>query len=243
MFSVDPISAALAISALWIAYLAYRASCKIWVRLLDVGGAFSSSVYEPDHHHFDVVIQNLGLPLHRTSVCLFFKHRDGGTYTLAMQRVEYRHRHKVVADNGEFAQGMIGAFRLKSSDLARNDGHGIRMLAKLENAKRCDAKIHVYSQDFLVAEFRLWHRFYWMKSMWNRFAHKVNWKFNKDVTISDGTTRLKLGKVLPSFNVDSQWRLECFVRDTVKESPTSQSDGLLSQLRQKPSPSAPESGA
>lgn len=217
MFSFDPISALLALSALWIAYLAYRASCRIWVRLLNVGGAFSSSVYEPDHHHLDVVIQNLGLPLHQTRVCLFFKHRDGGTYTVAMQRVEYRDRHKVVTDNGEFAQGMIGAFRLKSTDLAKHDGLAIKMLSKLESPKRCDAKIHVYSQDFLVAEFRLWHRFYWFKSTWNRFAQKVNWKFNRNVTISDGTTRLRLGKFLPTFNVDSQWRLECFVRDTVRQ--------------------------
>ncbi len=220
MFSFDPLAAVLGLSALWVAYLAYRASCKIWVRLLSVDGAFSRTVYEPDHHYFDVVIQNLGLPLHRTKICLSFKHRDGETYTLEMKRVEYRDRHKVVTDNGEFAQGMIGAFRLKSTDLTSNGGHGIQMLSKLECPRRCDAKIDVYSQDFLVAEFRLWHRFYWIESTWNRLAHKVNWTFNRNVTISDGTTRLKLGRVLPTSNVDSQFRLECFVRGTVAHSPS-----------------------
>ena len=222
MFSLDPIAGLLALVALWIAYLAYRASCKIWVRLLDVSGAFSTSYNEPDHHHFDVVIQNLGLSLHRASVCLFFRDRDGGSYTLAMRRVEFRDRHKVIDDNGEFAQGMIGAFRLKSTDLENHNGHGINMLRKLEDVKRCDATIHVYSQDFLVAEFRLWQRFYWLRSLWNRFAHSVNWKFNRDVKVSDGTPRLKFGRLLPTFNLDIQRRLECFVRDTVKGKDASQ---------------------
>ncbi|MBX3451498.1 MAG: hypothetical protein KF777_18160 [Planctomycetaceae bacterium] len=220
MFSFDPIAAALAVSALWIAYLAYRASCRIWVRLLVVDGAFSSSIYEADHSYLDVVIQNLGLPLHQARISLFFKDRDGRNYALGMQRVEYASRHKVVSDNGEFAQGMIGVFRLKSTILAKDGGYGIQMLKKLECPKQCDARIQVYSQDFLVAEFRLWKRFYWVKSTWNRFVTRVNQSFDRTVKAADGTIYLKPGKVLPEFNVNSQWRLECFVRDTVSLSPS-----------------------
>ncbi|ODA29249.1 hypothetical protein [Planctopirus hydrillae] len=181
--------------------------------MLKVDGAFTNSIHDGEYHYLDVIIQNLGIPMHQVSVSLYFKVQHLGlTYTIEMQRVEYRQRHKVVTSDNEFAQGMIGAFRLNSKSLQLHDSNGTAMLKNLDNPRSCNAKIQVYSQDYLVAEFQLWHRFYWIKSRWNRFAYQINSKFNKHIRMSDGSERLKLGKVLPCFNLDSQFKLEQFVK-------------------------------
>jgi hypothetical protein len=223
LFSIDPLSAILATSALWIAHLAFKASCGIWVTILKVEGGYSRSVYDPDHSFIHVTIRNLGLPLHATSVHLCFRTRDGENVSLAMQQVEYRNRHKVVSDGGELPQGMTSVFRLTSIDLRAHQSFGLAFLRKVDNPRRCNARIQVHSQGFLVAEFHLCHWSYWIKSRWNSLAYRVNRMLDRTITVSDGTTRLKSGRLLPKFNVESQFRFECFVKDTLLDSRQEQS--------------------
>lgn len=221
--SIDPLASLLALSALLVAALAYRSSCRIWLQLLEVRGHSETNVEVRNgelFHQFDVAIRNLGITLHDVKVYLWFRDIDGGSWQIELKRVEFGRRHKEVSNDTAFQQGMVAAFALSSFDptLTRHGGHGISMLRQLDDPKKRDAQLRVYSQEYLVYKFRLWHRFYGLKTTWNRFAYRVNSMFDRKVVVSDGGERLKLGKVLPKCNTDSQFRLEYFVQQAVSSS-------------------------
>ncbi len=215
-FSVDPLATLFAMAALSLGYVAFRASSKVWLRLVEVKSSYSTSVYENNwkgFHDLNVTIRNLGISLHDVRVCLWFRDGDG-SYQHEMQQVRYDKQHETISEKSEFKQGMVGAFALKSYHF--ND-RTLNMIAKLDCAKKRDARLKIYSQGFLVHEFRLWQRLYWLRSRWNHFAGRINWKYKKTVVLPDGKETVGERHLLPTFNTDSQFRLECFVKGVVED--------------------------
>ena len=217
--SIDPAATLLALIALTVAAVAYRASCCIWLKLLSVSGGATSTVEVPNldfFNHLDILIRNLGIPLHDVKVWLCFDCEDGDLYQIEFRQVQHKKPYREVHNDAVFQQGMVGAYSLRSYDFDENHDYGLKLIRKLNHPRKRNARIRIYSQAFLVWEIRIWQRFYWLKLKWNSLAHWVNSKFNRKFICSDGRELLKEGKVLPTFNTNSNFRLECFVRDTIK---------------------------
>ncbi len=206
--------------ALWFAYLAYRKSFWIGVKLIEVNGAASISLRENNgvlFRHYTISIRNLGLPLHDVSVELRFDTPDQKC-SIMMQPVKYREEHNSVNLPNEFAHGMIGTFTLRS-----HFPHVREFLRSLDCPRKRNARIAIVSQGYLAAEIPLWCRFYWLRSKWNRIARRFNSLFDKSLKLSDGSDVVSHRRILPLNDTEKHWQFLCFVRGmaTEKQSDTS----------------------
>lgn len=207
----------IALVALVLAYISYRATAEIWLRLIEVNGGAKSSADEHDWDMFDyftVVIQNDGLPLHDVSVWLCFDTVDDGTNRFQMPRVQYAKTHKGVDGPSDLAQGMAARYMLKSYQIRE---HGKKLLAEIDGVRRRNARLIVCAQDHRVFEFRLWQRFYGVKGWLNRMAYWINSCFDRVHITKDGRELHKEGSIIPTFNTESQFRTECFIEAFQRE--------------------------
>ena len=201
----------LAIAALWIAYLSYKASSRVWLRVIKVEAAGCQSIDENASqlfHYLTITIQNLGIPLSDVSLHLCFICPEQGSYSIQMRRVEFSAEHKIVNGPSDIAQGSAAKYSLKSYKL---DESTLRWFSTFQDAKTNNLQLRICTQGFRIVEQRLWHRCYALKSCWNRWAWSINQRFNSERTTKDGRKLLKLGSVVPQFDVESHFRTEDFI--------------------------------
>jgi hypothetical protein len=194
--------------ALWVAWLAYRATATIWIEVLAVESGHKTSPKHPRGYHFlTITIRNRGIPIDAVKAWL----RTGNqfvTHRLALQRVLYESREEIIHGDAGFGPGMVGCFQLSSvvyPDIADDFKH-------FKSAFQSDATLEFQSHGYLVHKHRLWQRFYWFRSEWNILASRINAWFDSTVSTSRGQF-LRTGKVVPTFNIDSHFRIDQFAED------------------------------
>jgi len=197
----NAITLIIALLALWVAYADYRRNNLAIIRVRDCACSYAQSVDENARQtfcHFQMIIQNLGIPLHNIHMSLSFSGKDGaGRLSLPLKASE-----RVVAREGQFAKGMITAFAVKSYQL---DKFEVTFLAALEDARKQAASLCLYSDGFLVWEYRLDSVWLPVKCFWNRLAGKVNYLAKRQKgTNAQGAPIMQFYTLLPTFMLPSQ---------------------------------------
>ena len=205
--SLDPLAAASALLALWIAYTAHRASNHVWLKILDMEEGGAKRLGENNEQlflYFQITLRNLGIPLHSMTVHLEFG-EGSGNYRIQLTRIGSRTGERkggiFVADTAEFAKGMTGVFAIKSYAL---DPTALAWLSALKDPRKQNARITVHTQGFLAQEFPMRERFVSLRRVWNRIAIQL---YPRGTMAGD--------RLLPYLG--SEWKLKSFARDIGRE--------------------------
>ena len=143
-------------------------------------------------HRFAVTVKNLGLPLHEPRLSLVLTNKDGsGTLRIDLARCSVE-TGEIVANRAELAKGMVALFEV------RPDTFRLGFAESIRRHMESDRYMDIYDSGFLVQTFRIGGWRDRIGTRWNRFAHSINWRFNRKVTTNDGRELLKVGAILPT---------------------------------------------
>jgi hypothetical protein len=84
----------------------------------------------------------------------------------------------------EFSRGMIAEFELTSEtnpQIPHSKEMFVQFFSGLKDARKQQAKITIHSQDFQVCSVPISNFWDKAKRRWNRFAYKINSKFDKQI--------------------------------------------------------------
>jgi hypothetical protein len=174
MFSSVDWSLVIALLALIIAIREIRRNNNIIVKIMDCSCGYKQSVREnnaQEFYYFKIIIQNKGVNLYSPKMSLLFRHEKGGTFTLPLKQ-ENQKKYSVET----FAKGMITIFNLKSYEMNK---HSMDSLIDLKNARKQDARLCLYSQNYFASSFRIDNWLDIVKQKWNKVAFKLSVNLKK----------------------------------------------------------------
>lgn len=210
--SFDPLACLVGLLAIWLTVYGLRRNYSVILRLVEVSSGARPSAHEIKCELFfelELLIRNCGRPLHDLMVCLEFRFpRAGAWLSMPLRHFGAARDPGVEQRNGEFSQGMVGRFGLKSYQM---DDSSKGLLSALQNASEQGAMICVYSQGYLAKRLRIGAGFDLFKFRWNQAAWRINRMFDSYVTPRGSKQRfLKPGKLIPVLPC-LYWPVSCFV--------------------------------
>lgn len=210
---LDFIAVATAVIALWYTGYESRRNNRVVLRIREFQSSGRQAVGENNEelfHFLKLVIENRGISLHNIRATIGFQPMGigGGWFNFALNR------QGLSGDRDEFARGMVAEFKLKSYEFEPHDFSFVRMI---ENPTQQNAKICVYSQDYLAHEFQIGG---WverkLKSPWNQFANWFNRQFTTNLgKNAEGCDVIRERRILPTF-LTLEWKLQNFVKSVSK---------------------------
>lgn len=169
-YGVDLMAFVVALVAIWFTWMESRRNNRVILKVLDCNGSSEQSIETQGRivDKFEIWIQNRGISLHGVAVTLNFRPKNGsGHCNLPLRRSSTYD----VDDSHEFARGMVGKFYLQSNKIRDADMCWFRML---EDPTVQNARLNVYSQDYLAYSLQVGGFKEKAKSKWNRFAFWFN---------------------------------------------------------------------
>lgn len=139
--------------------------------------------------HFKLTLQNKGINLHSLTLCLVFNLEKGGTVSCPLTQKN----HLDVPINS-FSKGMITTFYFKTHELTKEQLH---FLSMLENPRKQDACLCLYSQTYLAKTFFVNSLSDRLKQLWNRLAWRLSVRIKKG-TNNEGADIVRYYR-LPTF--------------------------------------------
>jgi len=108
------------------------------------------------------------------------------------------------------AKGMVALFEARSDK--------IHPVLSDRIARHADSKrfLEIYDCGYLIQSTRLGGWRDRIGRQWNRFAHTINWRFNRIITARDGHEMLKLGALLPQMR-DWDAGMEYFLKERAEK--------------------------
>jgi len=208
---IDLIALATAVVAIWYTIRESRRNNSVVLRIEDCSTSGVEAINENAgqfFHKLTIVIQNRGIALHEVRASISFRDPDEhGRFNLSLER------RKRSGDRDEFAKGMIAEFGFKSY---KHEDYGT-FLRLLRNPKAQDAKLCIYSQDYLAASFRIGGLLDRLRSRWNGWASRFNNLFTRKVGKNkQGLDVIRMYELLPSFTTLSP-HIVRFCRCTERE--------------------------
>jgi hypothetical protein len=197
--SFDPIAFFLAFFAIAATLYQLRRTYAVIVKVIEAresGGQSLDENHAQMFSSFELLIRNVGRPLHDVGITLGFRAPDGrGWFSIPLRHFAPFDLRGDEQHKGEFSTGMVGKFGLKSYQL---DYGGWQMLSALTNAAEQCAVLTIYSQGYRVKQINLGVGTDLVKFRWNQFAWRINPMFNTFIT-PKGTKAclLKSGAIVP----------------------------------------------
>jgi len=207
--SVDPIACLLGVFAIWLAWKAYCASTKHFVKLVRCDAEYLMTGKQSESGtYFKVTLLNLGLPVNQPSVELVFNSDE--VYPMAISfNLAPCENH----GDTSFAQGMRAAFEffpISFLSLAKSRIDFKHM--KISYPRRQKAAIVVKNAGYEIQRIPLCSQTDWLREKWNSCAYDFDRNFQ--TTKTDPV----LGEILvnhsilqlPKFQITNSTRLRFF---------------------------------
>lgn len=228
---VDWIALLVALVSIWVTVREVHRNNAVCLKIDECSAQYSRSIHENNcqpFSQFRVRIRNQGIPLYRVFATISYRGRDGsGTISVSLRRIALE------GDRDEFSKGMIAEFAFKSHEMKPEDK---AFLSSLESLRKQNARLDIYSQNYLCASFPIADRTARMKSRWNAFANKLNFLLRRRVGKSDaGHDIIHIPQILPVFKAELD-KLATFIEWTRNDLGRSRSPQQMSEKAALPDP-------
>jgi hypothetical protein len=173
-FGFDPFAFGLAVIVSVIAIIEFRHNNLVILRIKHAAGDERQSVGENGARlfsEFQVLIVNVGIPLHQVAVAISFR-PPGGSGRIFIPLNRYRpDSSEPVDERGEFARGMVGDFRLKSYQMRPEER---QLFSRLTRPAEHNATIVIFAQGYTSKEFRVGTGRDLIAQRWNKLGTRIN---------------------------------------------------------------------
>ncbi len=212
VMTAGAISSFAGVASLFIAFRVMRVNTRHLCRLHDVSASFSGHVKYGQQIMFVVRLKCVGLPLQSPKVCLRFRSSDNwGSKSYKLTTYDYEVEEPVSATAME--RGSMGTFAIVLPyDFSSLESGAKHIISDFNDPARQNARIEVFSDEYLVQTIRADQWYEWFKKRWNHLAFRVNSRFDKHVKTPEGNPRVVPGRILPAFKFCLRFHLESFAR-------------------------------
>ena len=192
-WSIDPVACSLGFVAIVLAWKAYRASTKHFLKLVEVDASYGSSVNpRNDGPRLEVTLLNLGLPISRPSVHLYFERQEGPR----LNRYMFELSPCLPDENVAFEQGMRASFMCLPRRGRDSESSMAKAMSAISSPRRQKAAIVIKNAGYEVQRIRLHAWTDWLVRKWNEFAHGFNSKHWVEMNDGRGETVVRNHRVL-----------------------------------------------
>jgi len=172
----DPLACLVGLLAILLTIYTLWRSLSVILRVVD---ATCTMLADPNQGggrsfwYFRLIIRNMGRPLHDVSVTLVFYEPGGpGLMRFPLRRFSPSDLNGTDSHAGEFAQGMVGEYGLKTYQMTSAEISGLRLL--LKNPVAQQACFCVYSQGYLAKTLRVGAGIDLTKRRWNEAVRRID---------------------------------------------------------------------